>query len=114
MEFCLEDPDGDVVNLTLTNTGGQRYLVNGVYQADEPEPMVGTAEVIGGKVYMTLTYSGRDPIFSWGGVSHVVLDLPALSGTMESFDIEHDSNNADPENATVRYEAWPVWKVPCP
>jgi len=61
-EFCWQDEEGGIAKLAVTDMGNGHFLLNGILTEDEGEigVMHGNAEIVGDKVYITITAAGSD------------------------------------------------------
>ncbi len=100
--FQVEGPTGPRIRVAATNLGNNHYLLAGrVEEPSDPtfiEPIFGNLEIKAGKVHMSFVSSRSatgmpDDTTSGGFINNVVLDIGTLSGTVQTFGIEHDSAN---------------------
>jgi hypothetical protein len=103
-EFCWQGGGGGTARLAVTHMGGGHFLLNGKLIGIVTEPAVGSAEVLGNNVYITLTTTGSDVIDTWASFGRVVLDLATLNGTVEVLGVDHSKISPDPNNASAFYD----------
>jgi len=117
-EYCWELEDGHVITLGVMNVGAGHYLLNGRLEDVDGsiQPMVGNGEIKDGKLYAVTTSAGAGPLPSSetaAVIGRMVLDLPALNGTIEVSGMYHDPLG-EPGNCHCGYEGpMTVTFVPC-
>ncbi|AMM41092.1 secreted protein [Candidatus Desulfofervidus auxilii] len=112
-EFCWQDEEGGITKLAVTDMGNGHFLLNGIWTGDEGEIGVvhGNAEIVGDKVYITITNvsSGEYGICSWMGLC--ILELATLNGNHEGLSIYYDRASGEID---LDYNSGTLTFIPCP
>jgi hypothetical protein len=124
-EICLsvhktQDENGPtnetyVMRLGVTNMGGPSYIVQGIIQVPDDNPVIseGTAVVIGSDVFITMNSCQEHSSDPWRdtAISQVHLSLSTLSGTVWSNRLDYNTSTHQFDHG---YAAGTVAITTCP
>jgi len=112
-EFCWQDSEGGITKLAVTDMGNGHYLLNGILTEDEGEigVMHGNAEIVGDKVYMTITAAGSAEDETWSWTGSFILELATLNGKREGVSIGYDRASGEID---LDYNSGTLTFIPCP